>query len=55
MIAMLDYLELNMEVSDAGMETMKSGDYREMSKDDRDTNDVLAIIQEGVRFFHKDR
>ena len=42
MIAMLGYLELDMEVSDAGMETGESDDYREMSGKDRDTNCVLA-------------
>ena len=31
-IVMLDCLELNMEVSDAGMETVESSDCREISK-----------------------
>ncbi len=42
MIAMLGYLELDMEVSDAGMETIESDDCRRVSKKDRDTNGVLA-------------
>jgi len=42
MIVMLGHLELDMEVSDAGMETMESSDCREVSKDDRNTNGVLA-------------
>jgi len=53
-IVMLDHSELDMEVSDAGMETVESDDCREMSKKDRDTNSVLAVMQEGVRFSYKD-
>ena len=55
MVAMLDHLELNMEISDAGMETIESNDCRGMSRKDRDANSVLAAIQEGARFSHKDR
>ena len=44
MIAMLGYPELDTEVSDAGMETAESNDYRGVSKKDRDTNGVLAVI-----------
>ena len=54
MIAMLGYPELDTEVSDAGMETAESNDYRGVSKKDRDTNGVLAVIWEGVRFSCKD-
>jgi len=43
-----------MEVSDVGMETVKSNDYREMSRNDRDANGVLAMTQEGARFSCKD-
>ncbi len=50
MIAMLGYLELDTEVSDAGMKTMESNDCREVSKKDRDANSVLAMTCEGVRF-----
>ena len=35
-IAMLDYLEIDIEVSDVGMETVESDDCREISRDDRD-------------------
>jgi len=42
MIAMLDHLELDMEVSDAGMETAESNDCRGVSKKNRDANGVLA-------------
>jgi len=54
MIAMLGCLKLDMEVSDVGMETVKSNDYREMSRNDRDANGVLAMTQEGARFSCKD-
>jgi len=54
MIAMLGRLELDIEVSDAGMETVKFNDCRGMSKKDGDANDVLAAMREGVRFSCKD-
>ena len=44
MIVMLDHLELDTEISDAGMETVESDDCREMSKKDRDTNGMLATM-----------
>jgi len=53
MIAILGCLELDTEVSDTGMETVESDDCRGMSRKNRDTNDVLATIQEGARFFCK--
>ena len=55
MIAMLDYLELDMKVSDAGMETVEFNDCRGMSRKDGDANGVLAVMQVGARFFCKDR
>ena len=54
MIVMLDHLELDTEVSDAGMETIKSNDCRKMSDSDRVANGVLAAIQEEARFSWKD-
>ena len=54
MIAMLGCSELDTEVSDAGMETMESNDYRGVSKKDRGANGVLAAMQEEVRFSCKD-
>jgi len=54
MIAMLGHSELDTEVSDAGMETIKSNDCRGVSKKNRDTNGVLATMWEGVRFSYKD-
>ena len=44
MIAMLGHSELDIEVSDAGMETTESDYCRGMSRNNRDTNDVLAVI-----------
>ena len=54
MIAMLGHLELDIEVSDASMETAESKNCREMSRRDRDANGVLAAMQEEVRFSCKD-
>ena len=54
MIVMLDYLEVDMEVSDAGIETNNSNDYREILRDNRDANGMLAAIHEGTRFSCKD-
>ena len=54
MIAMLGCPELDMEVSDAGIETAESDDYRGMSKKDRDANGVLAVMREEARFSCKD-
>jgi len=42
MIAMLGHLELDMEVSDAGMETAESNDCRGVSKKNGNTNGMLA-------------
>ena len=53
-IAMLDCPELDTEVSNAGMRTVESDDCRGLSKKDRDVNGVLAMMQEGARFFCKD-
>ena len=44
MIAMLGHSELDMEVSNVGMETAESNYCRGMSRDDRDTNGVLATM-----------
>jgi len=54
MIMMLGYLELDTEVSDAGMKTVESDNCREVSRKDRDVNGMLAAIQEGARFSCKD-
>ena len=55
MIVMLDCSEVDMEVSDTGMETVESSGCREVSGDDGDANGVLAATQERVRFSCKDR
>jgi len=44
MIAMLGHSELDIEVSDTGMETVKSDNCRGMSRNDRDANGVLAVM-----------
>ena len=54
-IAMLGHLELDMEVSDAGMRTAESNNCKGMSRSNENTNGVLAITQEGARFSHKDK
>ena len=54
MIAMLGHSELDMEVSDAGMETAESNDCRGVSRKDGDANGVLAAMREGARFSCKD-
>ena len=41
-IVMLDHLKLDIEVSNRDMKTMKSSNYREMLKNDGNTNGVLA-------------
>ena len=51
----LGHLELDMKVTDTGMETAESNDCREMSKNNRDANSVLAAMQEEARFSCKDR
>jgi len=47
---MLGHSELDMEVSDAGMETTESDDYREMSRNDRDANGMLTVMQKKQDF-----
>ncbi len=44
MIAMLGHLELNTEISDADMKTAEFDDYREISRNDKDTNGMLAMM-----------
>ena len=55
MIVMLGHLELDMEISNAGMKTAESDDCRELSRDNGDTNGMLAVMWEGARFSCKDR
>jgi len=43
MIAMLGCLKLDTEISDAGMETVESDDYRGVSRRDGDANGMLAM------------
>jgi len=55
MIVMLGRSELDTEISNTGMETMESDDYRRMFRKNGDANGVLAVTQEGARFSCKDR
>ena len=43
MIVMLGHSELDMEVSDTGMETVESNDYRGVSRKNGDINSILAM------------
>ena len=43
-IVILGHSELDIEISDAGIETAESNDCREVSKKDGDANGVLATI-----------
>jgi len=54
-IIIIDYLKLDMEVSDVGMKTTRSNKYREISRDNRNTNSMLATIYKEARFSCKDR
>ena len=51
---MLGCSELDMEISNAGMETVESDNCRGVSRKDRDANGVLAVMREGARFSCKD-
>jgi len=42
MIVMLDCSEINMEISDASIETTRFNDCREVSENDSDTSSVLT-------------
>jgi len=44
MIVILGHSEIDIQVSDADIRTMGSNNYKEVSGDDRDANDVLAAI-----------
>jgi len=54
MIVMLGCSEIDTKVSDADIKIMESDDCRGMLRDDGYVNSVLAMTQEGVRFFCKD-
>ena len=54
-IAMLDCSEVNMKVSDTDMETADFNNCREVLRDNKDVNGVLAITRERARFSCKDR
>jgi len=43
-IEILDHLEVDIELSDTSMETANSNDYREVSRNERDINSMLATM-----------
>jgi len=43
---MLSYLEIDIEISDNGVETAGSSECRELSEIDKVANNVLATIQD---------
>ena len=51
---MLDYSEVNIEILDIGMKIAEFDNCKKVLKDDGDTNEVLATIQERARFSCKD-
>ena len=51
---MLGHLEINMKVSNADMKITESNDCKEILRDNRDANGVLATMQERERFSYKD-
>jgi len=55
MIVILCHSEVDMGVLDASMKTAESNDCREISRDNRDANDMLAKTQEKARFSCKNR
>ena len=55
MIVILGCLKVDIEISDVGVGTTESNGCREVSGNNRDTNRVLAVMQEGARFFYKDK
>ena len=54
MITMLGCLEVDIEVSDTGIETIESDNYKGISENNRDINGMLVVIWEKARFSHKD-
>ena len=54
-IVILGYSKLNMEVSDIGLKTVESDNYKEMLRNNKDVNSMLATTWEEARFSHKDR
>jgi len=53
MIAMLGHLEINTKVLNAGIEIKDSNNCREISRNNRDANGVLSMMQEEARLAWK--
>jgi len=41
---MLGHSEIDIEISDASIETTESNNYRRVSRDNENTNDILAMM-----------
>ena len=54
-ILLLDHLKLDMEISDIGMKTTRSNKYREISRNNRNANGMLATIHKKARFSCKNK
>lgn len=52
---MLSHSEIDMKVSDIGMETIGFNEYRVIWRVNKVANDILAIIYGRIWFFCKDR
>ena len=50
---MLGCLEADIEISDTGIETLRSNDCREISGNNGNANGILTVMQENVRFSYK--
>ena len=53
--SIIDCLEVDIKVLDVGMENTVSDKYREILESNGVANEVLAIIQKGIRFSYKDK
>ena len=51
---MLGCSEVDIEVSDTGVETVRFNNCRELLEDNRDANSILAIMWEGEKFSYED-
>ena len=51
MITMLGCSEVNIKILNANMKTVEFDNCREISENNRNTNNILVIIQEKAKFF----
>ena len=55
MIVILDYLKIDIKISDDNIKIMRFGKCKNLSEINRFTNKMLAIIQSKTRFFYKNK